>query len=59
MLPARVAGVEEIIMVTPPGADGSVSYPLVLAAADLAGGVALRLRLLEWLDACLAALGIK
>ena len=37
VLPARVAGVEEIIMVTPPGADGSVSYPLVLAAADLAG----------------------
>ena len=27
----------EIIMVTPPGRDGSVSYPLALVAADLAG----------------------
>ena len=31
----------------------------VQTAADLAGGVVLRLRLLEWLEACLAALGLK
>ena len=37
VLPAKVAGVKEIIMVTPPGRDGSVSYPLALVAADLAG----------------------
>ena len=37
VLPARVAGVKEIIMVTPPGPDGGVSYPLALVAADLAG----------------------
>lgn len=37
VLPAKVAGVEEIIMVTPPGKDGGVSYPLALVAADLAG----------------------
>ena len=37
ILPARVAGVREIIMVTPPGPDGGVSYPLTLAAADIAG----------------------
>ena len=30
VLPAKVAGVKEIIMVTPPGRDGSVSYPLAL-----------------------------
>ncbi|TDA67555.1 MAG: histidinol dehydrogenase [Clostridia bacterium] len=35
-LPAMVAGVEEIIMVTPPGPDGRVD-PHVLAAAALAG----------------------
>ena len=37
IIPARVAGVKEIVMVTPPGADGHVSYPLTLAAADIAG----------------------
>ena len=37
VLPARVAGVKEIVMVTPPGPDGGVSYPLALAAADIAG----------------------
>ena len=37
VLPAKVAGVKEIIMVTPPGPDGGVSYPLALAAADIAG----------------------
>lgn len=37
VLPAKVAGVKDIIMVTPPGADGSVSYPLALVAADMAG----------------------
>ena len=35
-IPAQVAGVEEIAMVVPPAADGSVD-PFVLAAADLAG----------------------
>ncbi|MCL2883537.1 MAG: histidinol dehydrogenase [Coriobacteriia bacterium] len=35
-LPARVAGVERIVMVTPPQADGSVN-PAVLVAARLAG----------------------
>jgi histidinol dehydrogenase len=35
-LPARVAGVREIVLVTPPRADGSVD-PVVLAAARLAG----------------------
>ena len=35
-IPARVAGVSEIIVCTPAGADGSVS-PLVLAAAEVAG----------------------
>ncbi len=37
VIPARVAGVRDIIMVTPPGRDGNVSYPLVLAAARIAG----------------------
>lgn len=37
ILPAKVAGVEEIVMVTPPGPDGGVSYPLSLAAARIAG----------------------
>ena len=37
VIPAKVAGVREIIMVTPPGKDGGVSYPLALAAADIAG----------------------
>ena len=35
-VPARVAGVSEIVMVTPASADGSVS-PLKLVAADIAG----------------------
>ena len=35
-LPARVAGVREIVLVTPPRADGGVD-PVVLAAARLAG----------------------
>ncbi len=35
-IPARVAGVQEIIVCTPPGADGHIS-PLVLAAAEIAG----------------------
>lgn len=37
VLPAKVAGVKEIVMVTPPGRDGGVSYPLALVAADMAG----------------------
>ena len=37
VLPAKVAGVKEIVMVTPPGPDGGVSYPLALVAADIAG----------------------
>jgi histidinol dehydrogenase len=35
-IPARVAGVEEIILVTPPQSDGKVS-PVTLAAAKIAG----------------------
>jgi histidinol dehydrogenase len=35
-VPARVAGVKEIVLVTPPGHDGRVS-PVVLAAARVAG----------------------
>ena len=35
-IPARVAGVKEVIMVTPPGANGMVP-PLTLVAADIAG----------------------
>jgi histidinol dehydrogenase len=35
-VPARVAGVREIVLVTPPGADGRVD-PVVLAAARVAG----------------------
>ena len=34
--PAKVAGVEEVIMVTPPGKDGKV-YPMTLVAANEAG----------------------
>ena len=37
VLPARVAGVGEIVMVTPPGRDGGASSPLALVAADIAG----------------------
>lgn len=36
VIPARVAGVREIIMTTPPGADGRIS-PGTLVAADIAG----------------------
>ena len=36
VIPARVAGVERIIMTTPPGADGKVN-PGTLAAAAVAG----------------------
>jgi histidinol dehydrogenase len=36
VIPARVAGVQEIVLVTPPGADGRVE-PAVLAAARVAG----------------------
>ncbi len=35
-IPARVAGVQEVIMVTPPRSDGAVA-PSILAAADIAG----------------------
>jgi histidinol dehydrogenase len=35
-IPARVAGVAEVVVCTPPGPDGDVS-PLVLAAAEVAG----------------------
>ena len=35
-IPARVAGVPELVMVTPPGADGRVN-PAILAAASVAG----------------------
>jgi histidinol dehydrogenase len=36
VVPARVAGVKEVILVTPPGKDGAVP-PATLAAADIAG----------------------
>lgn len=35
-IPARVAGVKEVLLATPPQADGTVS-PVTLAAADIAG----------------------
>lgn len=35
-IPAKIAGVEEIVMVTPPGRDGGVN-PYILAAARVAG----------------------
>jgi histidinol dehydrogenase len=35
-VPARVAGVREIVLVTPPGKDGGV-HPVILAAARIAG----------------------
>ena len=35
-IPAKVAGVENIVMVTPPSKDGSVN-PNILAAAKIAG----------------------
>ena len=36
IVPARVAGVREIVMVSPPSYEGSI-HPLVLAAAKIAG----------------------
>ena len=36
IIPAKVAGVERIVMTTPPGADGKVT-PVTLVAAHLAG----------------------
>lgn len=39
IVPAKVAGVEEIIMTTPPGADGKVN-PVTLVAANEAGATA-------------------
>lgn len=36
IIPAKIAGVTEIIMVTPPGKDGEIE-PLTLVAADIAG----------------------
>ena len=36
VVPARVAGVDEVILTTPPKADGGIS-PLVMVAADIAG----------------------
>lgn len=35
-IPAKIAGVKEVVMVTPPRADGSVN-PVILAAASIAG----------------------
>ena len=35
-IPAKIAGVPEVVMVTPPGADGKVN-PVILAAAAIAG----------------------
>lgn len=40
VIPAKVAGVGEIVMTTPPGADGKVN-PSTLVAADLAGADAI------------------
>ncbi len=37
VLPARVAGVPRIVMVTPPAPDGGVNNALTLVAADIAG----------------------
>lgn len=36
IIPAKIAGVEEIVMVTPPGKTGAIE-PLTLVAADIAG----------------------
>lgn len=36
IIPAKIAGVEEIVMVTPPGKTGTIE-PLTLVAADVAG----------------------
>ncbi|MBQ2932303.1 MAG: histidinol dehydrogenase [Clostridia bacterium] len=35
-IPAKIAGCKEVVMVTPPGADGSIN-PAILAAANIAG----------------------
>lgn len=35
-IPAKIAGVPEIVMVTPPSADGKIN-PVILAAAEIAG----------------------
>ena len=35
-IPAKIAGVPELVMVTPPGADGKIN-PVILAAAKIAG----------------------
>lgn len=35
-IPAKIAGVKEVVMVTPPGKDGKVN-PVILAAASVAG----------------------
>ena len=35
-IPAKIAGVKEVILVTPPGKDGKIS-PAILIAADIAG----------------------
>lgn len=40
IMPAKVAGVDEIIMTTPPGKDGKV-YPTTLVAANEAGATAI------------------
>ncbi len=44
IVPARVAGVEEVVVITPPAADGTVS-PEILAATRVAGGADRILRL--------------
>ncbi len=44
IVPARVAGVEEVVVITPPAADGSVSSE-ILAATRIAGGADRILRL--------------
>ncbi|PSO54795.1 MAG: histidinol dehydrogenase [Actinobacteria bacterium QS_5_72_10] len=44
IVPARLAGVDEVVVVTPPAGDGSVS-PAILAATRLAGGADRILRL--------------
>jgi histidinol dehydrogenase len=38
VVPARVAGVDEVVLCTPPGPDGRVN-PTILAATEVAGGV--------------------
>ena len=35
-IPAKIAGVKEVVIVTPPGADGKIN-PVILAAASIAG----------------------